>query len=227
MFFRLDFALALASGRRLQFVPAPSAGPATTLMTTAIPPELIHFEPPIDPAILHLWAETKNFSLIANQATTSQFRLPATLTSQLVTDLATPLLACLDPGPETSISELLRLSLLAVLKRVLTPFSGYGKFLTYMTSRLRDNLLVLHNEVTNWKGELSPFMVWAGFVAAIAIFEEEEERQWIGAMTRLGAADLEVGSWESVKALLSRFIWVDATFDHEGKKLYEAWLSPS
>lgn len=207
-------------------MPASTAGPTATLATTAIPPELTHIEPPVNPTILHIWAETKKFSLLANQASTAQYRLPATLTSQLVTDLATPLLAFPHPDPTTSISKLLRLSLLAVLKCVLTPFSGYAKLLTYMKSRLRDNLLVLHNDVTNGKSELSQFMVWAGFVAAISIFEDEDERQWIGAITRLGAEDLEVGSWDSVKAILSRFIWVNATFDHEGQKLYQAWLTP-
>lgn len=180
--------------------------------------------PPIDPEILSLWSELRRLVDLANKATKTQSRLPATLMSEIMTTLAAPLLKH-NPVDIVSHSELLRLSMLALLKNIILPFPGYGQMLAYMLERLKLNLLALQKEVATRSPELRALLVWSAMMAASVIYEEGVQRAWLRDLLVDAAKGLEAGSWEAFKGQLVRFVWIDALLDQEAVKVYMMWLA--
>lgn len=185
--------------------------------------ELSAVQPSPDPRLLIIWADMRGFSAAANQATALGMRMPASLFADITS--STPYrLTHLDGLEPASLPELLRLSMMAMLKCILTSVRGLGRHMNFLSAGLKAALLSQqagHGDA--WAPELGELLVWALFMAALAVFEDFD-RDWIREMLQSEVAVLGLRSWSDTRAVLKKFLWVDFVFDGPAEQLYNDWL---
>jgi hypothetical protein len=224
----LDFGLSLSDGRKVRFFRDDmNWGPHPTLSKgsrTSRFPELRAVQPSPDPRLLIIWADMRGFSAAANQATELGMRMPASLFADITS--STPYrLTHLDGLEPASLPELLRLCMMAMLKCILTSIGGLGRHMNFLSEGLKAALLAQHagGDDNTHSPELSELLVWALFMAALAVFEDFD-RDWIREMLQSEAAVLGLRSWSDTRVVLKKFLWVDFVFDGPAKQLYNDWL---
>ena len=176
--------------------------------------ELEALQPRPDPRLLNIWADLREFSKAANDVKEKKIPMKRGLFYQLSTSSLYRLLQLsFDPK---SLSELLRLSLLAYTKTLMIRLPGLGKKMTYLAGQLEVAFIPL--PATGHGG--SPLLLWALVISAISVFEDCEQ-DWLQRGISGLMAELELHTWLEVKAVLKRFLWVDGLHDQQGKAIFE------
>lgn len=173
-----------------------------------------------DPRLLNVWSDLRAFSAAANVATETEVKMPRGMFMQF-TSSTPPRLTNLDFDPE-SISELLRLCMLAFFKGVVTPIEGLGKHLVFLSSRFKTAL-----RAQQFAGsDMDKLLLWSLFVAALGVFEDFD-RDWIRVMMVQRASSLNLQDWDETRNILKTFLWIDFVYDEPGRQLFNDWLSSS
>ncbi|KAK7433157.1 hypothetical protein QQZ08_000088 [Neonectria magnoliae] len=217
---RLDFGLAIATGCDLRFVqddvswgPQIARGISVTRLT-----ELSMIQPRPDPRLLNIWVDLRVFSNSANEATRTGVKMSEAFFSRLNTSVPPRLIGLrFDP---TSLSELLRLCMLAFMKSLLVNINGLGPKLTFIANGLKDAILAQQFPPAP---EQAKFLLWALFVSSISIFENYEQ-EWLRAAMVQTASVLSLRTWAETRMVLKSFLWIDMVYNRPGKLLFEQWL---
>ncbi|CAH0027301.1 unnamed protein product [Clonostachys rhizophaga] len=214
---RIDFALCLATGEQSRFfrevpwVPHIAADGATRC------PELRHVCPDLDSRIQTIWADLREFSKAANDATRTNVKMTPGFFSRLSQSVPYRLLAL--EFDVASNSELLRLCMLAYVKYLLTPIKGFGRHLFYLAKRIKASLLA--HQLVPGKGA-DGLIVWALFVVANSVYEDFD-REWMQDMMGQAVSNLGLHTWEEIVPVLERYLWIRVTFEGPAKALYRQW----
>ncbi|VUC33514.1 unnamed protein product [Clonostachys rosea] len=214
---RIDFAVCLATGEQSRFfrevlwVPHIATDGATRC------PELRHVCPDLDPRIQTIWADLREFSKAANEATRTNVKMTPGFFSRLSQSVPYRLLAI--EFDVASNSELLRLCMLAYVKYLLNPIKGFGKHLVYLARRIKASLLA-HQLVPGKQAD--GLIVWALFVVASSVYEDFD-REWIQDMMSQAISNLALHRWEEISIVLERYLWIRVTFEGPAKALYRQW----
>lgn len=214
---RLDFGIALATGSPPRFFKADVSWDASIALECATRcPELaiLGKTETLDDRLLNVFADLREFSRAANQSTKTGVKMSPGFFNLLADTVPFRLLS-LRYEP-TSISEMLRLRMLAYTKGLLINTPGLGKSLVYLHTALKTALVAQ-------MPDHGPFMLWAFFVAGLVVFEDFD-REFIrevlvGVLNRLG-----ILTWDAARAELKRFLWADLAYDEMGQRLFDEVL---
>lgn len=197
-------------GGDVSWSPQISQGRATRMFS-----ELRSLIPRPDPRLLNIWTDLREFSRTANQAIESKRKLSTEQFSRLSTSVPHRLLNLqFDSG---STHELLRLSMLAYVKSILVQIPGMGKKMTFLADRLETALLAQSYPPIP---ELAASILWALFVAAVAIFEDLS-REWLAAAMIQTILTMGLRTWAEARVVLKSFLWIDMVYDRDGQRIFE------
>ncbi|KAI5921431.1 hypothetical protein F4810DRAFT_678056 [Camillea tinctor] len=217
---RIDFALALATGGKTRFFrEGISWGPNIALdQAPSHCPELSMLHPHLDPRLLCIWADLKEFAKVANMATQTGVKMSSGFFSRLTTSIPYRLVRLqYDP---LSAPELLRLCMLAFTKCILIQVKGLGKHLTYLATSLKTTLLA-HRSLSIG-GVTPPLLIWAVFMTAFSIYEDFDS-DWLCEIFTSSVLLLGVRTWLDMKAVLRKFLWIDLVYDKQAELLFQQW----
>ncbi|KAE8369789.1 hypothetical protein BDV27DRAFT_120206 [Aspergillus caelatus] len=211
----IDLYLAAGTGSKLRFVEDMSWGPHIAHGRLAsLSPELKMVHPRPDPRLLNVWADIREFSRLANKATTTGVKLAATSFLQLSRSAPYRLLSlqCVHP-----LHELLRLSMLAFLKPLLIKIPGVGRKMTYLAEKLKASFL---EQTFPPLVEQASLVLWSLFITCLSIFEEQDQK-WLRALVIQTMDTLGLRTWADTRAVLKSFLWVDLVLDQAGERVFE------
>ncbi|KAH8671730.1 hypothetical protein BX600DRAFT_510390 [Xylariales sp. PMI_506] len=222
---RLDIAISMALGGSPRFFPGPiSWNPQTSRGRRPANkfPELRAIVPRPEPRLLHTWADLKEFSVIANISLHADTNMNPDLFTQASVSVPYRLVSLqYEVGSQ---QELLRLSMLAYIKGAFVQINGLGKKMTLLAGCLRYTLLMQEQHTMPHRS--NDFLLWALFMAGIAIFEDSEE-PWLRGAVQSTISALQLHTWAEVRAIVRSYLWVDAVFDLPGQRFYTRCLLPS
>ncbi|KAK0652688.1 hypothetical protein B0T16DRAFT_369421 [Cercophora newfieldiana] len=212
----LDLGLAMGVGTKPRFAqtqsswsPQIACGPSGRRYS-----ELDVLQPRPDPRLLNIWADLREFSRRANEATEQRKQMEAGLFYHLSTSV---LYRLLDLSFEPrSLSETLRLCILAYTKTLLIRVPGLGRKMTFLTRQLE----VALRPLPSLGHEGSPFLFWALMISTISIFEGLDE-DWVCQGLLDLVADLGLKTWLEAKSVLKGFLWVDMLQDQPAKFIFK------
>ncbi|EAW17781.1 uncharacterized protein NFIA_077140 [Aspergillus fischeri NRRL 181] len=211
----IDLYLAAGTGSKLRFVEDISWGPhlAHGRLATRFP-ELKMVSPRPDTRLLNVWADIREFSTLANKATTTGVKLAVTSFLQFSRSAPYRLLSLQCAHP---FHELLRLSMLAFLKPLLIQIPGIGRQMTYLAEKLKASLL---EQTSPPLVEQASLLLWSLFVTCLSIFEEQDQ-EWLRALVVQTVHTLGLRTWADTRAVLKSFLWVDLMLDQAGERVFE------
>lgn len=208
----------MVTGRQLRFSQPVSWEPHIAVDAATHCPELNILHPQIDQRLLNVWADLREFSKVANEATRTNVKMTPGFFSRLSQTVPYRLLAV--EFDLLSNSELLRLCMLIYAKGLLTPINGFGRQLTYIIDRIKFSLL--GHQIPEKEGS-AELLFWALFITELFIFEAFD-KEWIREMAETTISFLNLRTWEQAKSVLKRYLWIDVTFDGRGKALFSQWV---
>jgi hypothetical protein len=182
-------------------------------------PRNIDILPPIDSKLTALWSELKYCSIVANEAAATKTAVPTDLF--LLVSTSTPYRLFHLKYEKQSLSELLRLCMLAFIKSILFTVPGRGKLMSYLYTEL-DSHLRLHLQAClqpNASAEHSYIVIWALFVASISIFEDFSRDWYDGAIVSV-LLKLHVTDWPYCRKILCEFLWIPQIYDKAAETIF-------
>lgn len=217
---RIDFGLALATGSNLRFMneniswnPQIAHGVSVSKL-----PELSMIDPRPDPRLLNIWADLRVFSRVANEATKTGVKMSEALFSRLNTSVPSRLVALqFDP---TSMSELLRLCMMAFMKSLLIQIDGLGPKMTFLAKGLQNAILAQEFPPAP---EQARVLLWVLFISSLSIFEKSDQ-DWLKVALVQTVSALGLQTWAETRIVLKSFLWVDLVYNQLGKRLFERWI---
>ncbi|KAH7151901.1 hypothetical protein B0J13DRAFT_251043 [Dactylonectria estremocensis] len=217
---RIDFGLAMSTGCDLRFPqeniswnPQIAQGVSVTKLS-----ELSMIDPRLDPRLLHIWADILVFSKAANEATKTGVKMSEAFFSRLNTSVPSRLIA-LRFCP-TSVSELLRLCMLAFMKSLLLQIDGLGPRMTHLVDSLKT---ALQAQQMPPAPEQARLLLWALFISKLSVFEDTDQ-DWLNEAMVQTALSLDLRTWPQTRVVLKSFLWVDLVYNQSGKRLFDQWL---
>lgn len=170
-------------------------------------------QPRPDPRLLHVWADLRAFSALANGAEESNKAMQPGLFHKLNTTVVSRLTRLeYDQG---SFSEVLRLVMLAYMKTLVIRLKGFGKGMKYIAEQLEANL----GSLTLMSAENSPLIFWILLTIAISVFESLEPC-WLRSGLERAVATLGLKHWPEAKSILKKFMWINGLHDLPGELLF-------
>ncbi|KAM5342165.1 hypothetical protein ACJ41O_015196 [Fusarium nematophilum] len=214
---RLDIGLAMGTGRKPRLLPKEiSWAPQIALVGfKARYKELEVILPAADPRLLAIWADLRHYSAVANHVGKTGAQIQPDLFLRLSTSVPNRLMN-LEYDAE-SLSEVLRVSMLAYVKGILCQIPGIGRQMRHLYCRLE---LVLHGQQCSLKYEQARFIFWALFIAGLTIFEGFEE-DWHHTAVAQVAETLGIQTWVEAKRVLMGVLWIEGIYDIPGKAAFE------
>lgn len=179
-------------------------------------------QPRPEPRLLNTWADVRQFSLAANQATSTDIKLPPSLMKQLATSVPWRLTNLEYDLHTESQQELLRLCMLAFVKSMLVSMKGLGRGMKYLVNRMQTALLAQRDADDE---SMNKFLFWACFVAQVAIFEDMDQLWLLGMLIETSTA-LDLSTWEQARAVLKTYPWIDVIYDAPSETIFNDYLSP-
>jgi len=178
--------------------------------------ELDALQPRPDPRLLNVWADLREFSRAANEVVKQGTSIQPSLFF-LITSVLHRLLRL--EFDQNSLSEVLRLGMLAYSKTIMIRLQGLGKKMTFLAGQLKAAL----DPLPTISPEGYPFVLWVLVISALSIFEDFEP-EWIRRGLVETTMALGLRTWPEMKAVLKRFLWVDALHDELAKTLFDELL---
>ena len=199
----IDIGLAMGLGQPLRFSrdediswsPQIATGRPAARFTELSAALALHSRP--DPRLLNVWADLREFSARVNDTVARGAKVPMDIASRLATSVPHQLLRLrVDEGLVGEgaacgglLHELLRLCMLAYAKTLLIKLPGIGRKMVVLVEGLRGSLTAWHCDLRlravggGVSGEdvlegARRLLLWAVFVASVAIFEESDE-DWL------------------------------------------------
>jgi hypothetical protein len=170
---------------------------------------------------MNIWADLREFSRVANQATRSGTKMSTGFFCRLADTVPWRLTALrFDPA---SVSEMLRLCMLAYTRSMLTQIPGVGRHLSYLHQTLKPALIAHARRAMAMGPEAARFLLWAVFVAAMTVFQDFD-RDWVRELAVVSAGNSGVVDWGAARAVFGGFLWTDLVHHREGEQLFNQWL---
>lgn len=220
---RLDFGLALSTGKAVRYKPEKQSwSPVIAFDNARKFPELDMIQPPPEPKLLNTWADVRQFALAANQATSTDIKMPPSLMKQLATSVPwrlTNLEYDLGTGAQ---QELLRLCMLAFVKSTLISIRGMSRSMKYLSTRMRIALLAQRGKQDE---DMNKFLLWACFVAHVAVFEDRDQ-MWLLEMLVESGTVLNLTTWVEARAVLKTYPWIHIIYDAPSEAIFNEYLRP-
>ncbi|KAL2373783.1 hypothetical protein BDBG_02104 [Blastomyces gilchristii SLH14081] len=218
----IDLGLAMGTGSTPRFIqgevswsPQIARGSTTTRF-----PELGTIHSQLDPKLLNIWADIREFSRAANKADETGVKMSKSLVSQFSTSIPYRLLHLqFDP---LSLPELLRLCMLAYVKNLLVKIRSVGRKMASLANKL-EVALRAQQFFPETSCEMAELLLWSTFVAAISIFDNFDAG-WLQVLMVQTISTLGLGTWTEVRGVVKRFLWIDMIFDQPGMQVFE-WIS--
>lgn len=186
--------------------------------------ELIDLFTRPDPRLLNIWADLRFFCREANEATKTGVKMSAAFFNRMTSTVPRRLFALGGEYEATSLSELLRLSMLAFTKSVLVQIKGLGERLTVLADGLRNVLQAQAAQATTRSHDLERLHLWVLFISALAIFENLQDHEWLRAALLHSISSLGLEAWPETRSTLKGFLWIDMLYNQPGKQSFESWL---
>lgn len=200
-------------------------------------PELdaaLQLHPRPDPRLLNVWADLREFCRIANDATNKTgTRVTTEVCSKLAASVPERLVRLRnnEDGPSSSLGELLRLCMLALVTMLLIRLRGIGAKMTFLADGLR-HVLLAHCSRSGSCTDRRPtvyrkLVLWGLFVADMSVFGDSNQgKEWLDEMLARTASELGLRDWAETRAVLKEFLWVDAACDGAGRQILErrSWV---
>ena len=224
---RIDIGVAMATGASLQFFDDVSISWETQLahgVEIVGLTELIDLFPRPDPRLLNIWADLRFFCREANEATKTGVKMSAAFFNRMTSTVPRRLFALGGEYEETSLSELLRLSMLAFTKSVLVQIKGLGERLTMLANGLRNALQAQAAQATARPRDLEKVHLWILFISALSIFENLQDNEWLRDALLQSLSALGLQAWPEIRSILKGLLWIDMLYNKPGKQLFELWL---
>jgi hypothetical protein len=183
-------------------------------------PKNIDILPPIDSKVTALWSELKYYSIVANEAAAMKTAVPTDLFLLVSTSIPYRLFHL--KYEKQSLSELLRLCMLASIKSILFTVPGRGKLMSYLYTEL-DSHLRLHLQAClqpNAATKHCSIVVWALFIASISIFEDFS-RDWYDGAIVSALSKLHVTDWHHCRKILGMFLWIPQIHDKVAETVFK------
>ncbi|KAL2194216.1 hypothetical protein P885DRAFT_43506, partial [Corynascus similis CBS 632.67] len=182
----------------------------------------------LDPRLLNVWADLREFSEMANSVTSRRGpKVPAKTASLLEQSVPHRLLLPHCPPPTMQIfHEFLRVCMLAYVKMLLIRLKGIGKKMVFLSEWLRTVLTAFRTNINHQlpldsdPAAAVKLLLWGAFIAGVAIFDDTEE-SWLNDLLQRSLAVLELRTWDDTRAVLKDFLWIDAVFDEPGRQLFQ------
>lgn len=179
-------------------------------------PELGELGATFDPRLLNIWVDLREFSKTVGHAVENHIKMPAGSFSMLNSSIPYRLLHLqFHPG---SLSELLRLSMLAYVKSILIKIPGIGKKMSFLAKGLEGILLAQEYPP---RPQSAGLLLWALFVATVSIFEGFD-RTWVPAALLQTISSLGLQTWTETRKVLKSFLWIEIVFDQAGETIFES-----
>ena len=122
------------------------------------------------------------------------------------------------PGPiEDVLYESTRLATYIYALLITFPFSANMAPFEELAALLRNEVSVL--DTLDLCIEDIKLLVWVLVMGAVAAIDTVE-RIWFVSMLRQVVGVVEIGSWEEMRDLLGRFLWLGSTSDVDGRVLW-------
>ncbi|KAF5009788.1 hypothetical protein FDECE_4024 [Fusarium decemcellulare] len=216
---RLNLALSMSTGQKPRLFPdeiswSPQiahAGFATRYK------ELDLIQPAPDPRLVTIWADLKHYSAMANKAWESGGKVSPEFFLLFSTSIPIRLLDLEYEIP--SMSELMRLAMLAFVKGVLFRIPGVGRRMRYLSNRLEQALRAQQYPSLL---EHAHLIFWALIIAGISIFEDFNRGWFRSALIQTSLA-LGVQDWSQAREILKGVAWVDAVYDGPVEAAFDQW----
>lgn len=215
----------MSTGDKVRYIPEQQSwSPAIAFDDARKFPELDMIQPRPEPKLLNCWADIRQFSLAANQATSTDVRMPPSLMKKLATSVPWRL-TNLEYDINTDLQqEFLRLCMLAFVKSILTSLRGMGPAMKYLSSHLQTALLAQRGKQNEGMHKI---LLWASFVASVAIFEEMNQQNWLLELLTESTTALGLTTWEETRTLLKTYPWINIVYDSPSEAIFNKHLRPA
>lgn len=182
------------------------------------------FPAKLDSELAAVWVATSTFCTLVNRtAATPQAK--ARITEQdFLTNMGAIMYRLLHqrytPG---SLDEAFRLGLLAFSSPIFLNWNRVELPDPRFTSAYRQALAELENTNCNITPQEH---LWLLMVAAVSMTHEPAGLAWLAPRLRTAIDMCGMSIWDSLRALLTSFLWVGLVYDHPGKGVFESVLMP-
>jgi hypothetical protein len=214
---RADLSIAMATGRAPLLVCAVDVNWSRMLADVddkrwALPDGLSTL--PIDIKLLDLWADLKCFTVLANLAFQTGRKLKPEVLQETLTSVMYRA-ALLDVSPHPVICAL-HLGILAFCSTVFLQANGLKARLGHLTKQLRQGIYAMDDTEQD-----TPRVVklWCLVFTGLSTVTNPDE-EWFLPHVRDQAKREGAKSWNQLRPLLKKFLWIDALHDRDGKVLY-------
>jgi len=219
---RLDFALALSTGRPVRYMPEKQSwSPAIAFDNARKFPDLSMIQPRPEPKLLNIWADVRQFALAANQATSTNVKMPPSMMKKLATSVPWRLTNLEYDLCSQPLHELVRLTMLAFVKSILASISGLGRAMKYVSYR---SAAILQTQPRTQDRGMHALLLWTGFVAAVAIWEDLDDQEWLVRSLLDSTGALDLTKWAEVRAVLKGYPWIDIVYDQPAEAIFNKHL---
>lgn len=184
-------------------------------------PEVSSLSPRPDPRLLNIWADLRVFARAANEATQTGIKMPQAFFTKMTSTVPARLISLRGHYDATSLSELLRLCMMAFLKSVLVQLDGLGAQMRALGDGLRVALEALAGQILTHSCGLEKFFFWALFMSTLTIFEGLHGHDWLRTDLLRSTSGLGLRNWAETRSTLKSFLWIDMLYNKPGKLLVE------
>ena len=169
----------------------------------------------MDDELIRAWEAMRGFcSLVELSAETKLMLAEETLLETMASVLYRLLEMRFEP---TSVSEGMRLGLLAFCSHVFMKWQDVGLSYNHFPSTYRKCLL----DIQGLEGVSARMQLWLLTVGAMAVFKERDD-QWLTARLRATMELCRVQSWTEVQEIMRSIMWIGLVHDQPGKAVFEA-----
>jgi hypothetical protein len=210
---RADIFVALLNGTEPSFFSTDIHGNQNITHGPYQSPQL--FIPNLDPRISNIWTQLYNFCNLTNLAFQSDRKVPFEYFEELLIFSEYHLLHLSFSGENNSM-ETIRLAMLAF---------SVTLFLQAPGTRVRFDLLsrdVQQSIVgpTSFHEMPCEVQLWVLFVAAISAVTDEDDH-WIIPLLKSTMRARGITTWNEVKEVIKKFLWIGVLFDNDGERVFE------
>ncbi|OTB11599.1 hypothetical protein K445DRAFT_321979 [Daldinia sp. EC12] len=189
----------------------------------------------LDAELALAWRTMKQFCTLVNRAAAARRKLSE---QNLLDPMASVMYRLLHMRfARSSLSEVVRLGLLAFCSSVFLQWSSVRLPYTHFPGVYRDNLVNLEfplpdantYDSSSLDNNVSTprLLIWLLTVGAVSLFSAADNEAWLKPWLRVNLELCGVDSWPAMRAVLDSFMWVGVVQDAPGKALFDSTMSSS
>ncbi|KAI8965291.1 hypothetical protein F5Y11DRAFT_344733 [Daldinia sp. FL1419] len=185
--------------------------------------------PTLDTELAIVWCNMKQFCALVNHTAAAGHKLSEEILLDSMASVMYRLLhTCFARG---SLSEVVRLGLLAFCSSVFLQWTSVRLPYTYFPAVYRDNLmnlefLIADCDYTNTDSFSVPrLLVWLLMVGAVSAFDGPDSETWLKPWLRVNLELCDIDSWSTMRAVLDSFMWIGLVQDTLTRSIFESAMS--